>query len=248
MDNQEPIESILPPEPKITWVDRVQAVFEIVLVSGALSSILAVLPFAFRPGASEKLLTDVPLMVRYVLLEAFLTILFLVLILKAHREKLGDLGFFPHRWTSEAAIGVAVVPVLFLTNVVVSFIFQHFFQRYFLERNPLTDLIRTPRDLALFVGMALIAGGIKEELQRAFILRRFQACLGGAWLGLILWSVLFGFGHYVQGAQGIVAASIFGLVFGILYLARGNLIAPMVAHGLYDTLALLGYWFFVPHK
>jgi membrane protease YdiL (CAAX protease family) len=38
-------------------------------------------------------------------------------------------------------------------------------------------------------------------------------------------------------------ATLFGLVFGLLYLMRGSLVAPMVAHGAYDTAALLLYWF-----
>jgi hypothetical protein len=248
MDNPEPIETVLPPEPKITRIDRVQAVFEVLLISGMLSSVLASLPFAFYSGMPASFLAELRIMVRYILLETLLAILFLVLVLKAHRQKLRDLGFFSRQWLREAAIGLSVIPVLFITNILLSLLFQHFFPRYFLERNPLADLIRTPEDLALFIGTVLIAGGIKEELQRAFILRRFQVYLGGAWLGLLLWSVLFGLGHSAQGVQGMVAAAIFGLIFGILYLARRNLIAPMVAHGIYDMLALLGYWFFAPHK
>jgi membrane protease YdiL (CAAX protease family) len=97
--------------------------------------------------------------------------------------------------------------------------------------------------LVLLIISVLIAGGIKEELQRAFILIRFRDHLGGARLGLVLWSIAFGAGHYVQGFQGMVIAGLFGLVFGTIYLLRGNLIAPMVSHGLYDMVALLGYWF-----
>ena len=90
---------------------------------------------------------------------------------------------------------------------------------------------------------ALFAGGVKEELQRAFVLVRFRDYLGGAKLGLVIWSVAFGAGHYLQGVQNAVAAGLFGLLFGAVYLARGSLVAPMVAHGAYDSLALLAYWF-----
>jgi membrane protease YdiL (CAAX protease family) len=61
-------------------------------------------------------------------------------------------------------------------------------------------------------------------------------------LGLIVWSLAFGAGHYVQGVH-ITIATIYGFVFGILYLLRGSLIAPIVAHAAYDTMALLIYWF-----
>jgi membrane protease YdiL (CAAX protease family) len=89
----------------------------------------------------------------------------------------------------------------------------------------------------------LIAGGIKEELQRAFILTRFREHLGGAGLGLLLWSIGFGAGHYVQGIQGVVIATIYGLIFGIVYILSRSLIAPIIAHSAYDTVVLLAYWF-----
>jgi membrane protease YdiL (CAAX protease family) len=113
-----------------------------------------------------------------------------------------------------------------------------------MEHNPLTEIIHSPQQLALFIFSALIAGGIKEEVQRAFILNKFGRYLGGAGVGLVLWSVAFGAAHYVQGIQGIFIAIVYGFLFGVLYLISGSLIAPMVAHGAYDTLALLGYWLF----
>lgn len=237
-----------PPVPAITWVDRVQAAFEVLLIAGLLSSLLAALPFSFDPSLRSRLLTDVRVTISFILIEALLTMGFLFLVLRAHRQKPRDLGLSSSRWRADIALGVSIVPLLLILNLVVSVVFKVFFSRYFLERNPLTDLIRTPQDLVLFIFAALLAGGIKEELQRAFILRRFERYLGGAWVGLIFWSVFFGLGHYVQGVQGTVAATLFGLIFGLLYLARGSLIAPMVAHGVYDTLALLGYWFFSTHN
>jgi uncharacterized protein len=236
-----------PPEsqtPQISWVYRAQALFEVILLGGAVSSLFAGLPFARTPGGREILLSNINFLSAYVLLEASITFVLLFLVMRAHGETLRWLGWQWRRLRTEVALGLALVPLLFALNFVVSIIFQAFFRQFFLERNPLTELIHGPRDLALFIVVALIAGGVKEEVQRAFIVRRFQVYLGGASLGLIIWSVAFGIGHYVQGAQGMVAAGMFGLIFGIAYVARGSLIAPMVAHGVYDTVTLLGYWFF----
>ena len=97
----------------------------------------------------------------------------------------------------------------------------------------------------MFIIAGIVAGGIKEELQRAFILRRFSHHLGGAGIGLVTWSLVFGAGHYSQGVQGMCAASILGFIFGILYLIRGNLILPITAHAVYNTLTLLIYWFVI---
>jgi len=42
-------------------------------------------------------------------------------------------------------------------------------------------------------------------------------------------------------------AAILGFIFGGLYLARKSLIPPITAHAVYNTLALLIYWFVI-HK
>jgi len=236
------------PPPGKSWVERAQALFEVLLLAGLVSSMAASIPFVWAEGTRASLLANARVVSGYLLLEAAVILGLLFLILWIHRESLRDFGLPWGQWRREVLVGLLVVPLLFGLNALVGVLFRIYFPKAFLEINPLTELIRTPRDLVLFMATALVAGGIKEELQRAFILRRFQAYLGGAHVGLIVWSAAFGLGHYVQGAQGIIAAGLYGFIFGILYLSRGSLIAPMVAHGAYDVLALLGYWFFARHS
>ncbi len=232
------------PEPqKRVWLDRLQALFEVLLMSGFFSSMVASVPLAIHKGSAQALLKSAGTVTTFVLLEAGVTFLLLALILKAHGETLADLGLGLEGWKRQAILGMALVPCLFLLNGLVGGFFRLYLPKYFTERNPLLEVIHTPADLMMFVVSVLIAGGIKEELQRAFILTRFRQHLGGAWLGLVLWSVVFAAGHYIQGAQGVAIAGLFGLVFGAVYLLSASLIAPMTSHGLYDTVALLGFWF-----
>jgi membrane protease YdiL (CAAX protease family) len=227
------------------WIDRLLAFFEVLMLSGIISSVLASLIFAglYRKN-TDLIAANAKILVSFILLESALTFLFLFVILKAHRETISGLGLRWIHWKSNFFIGLAVAPCLLLINAFIALIFRNFLPNYYLEKNPLTEGIQTPFQLGLFILAALIAGGIKEELQRAFIIRRFRRYLGGAGLGLLLWSFAFGAGHYVQGVQGIVTATIYGLIFGLLYLIRGSLIGPIVAHGTYDTLALLLFWVF----
>ncbi len=225
------------------WLDRLQAFLEVLLLSGLVSGFFAILPFSLRAKGSLALTRDVPTVVLYLLLESWITLVMLFAILKAHGETLRDLGWRTAQWAGDVSCGVALVPLLFLLSGGVNLAFRLWLPRFFTERNPLTEIIRTPHDLALFLVAAFIAGGIKEELQRAFMLIRFREHLGGSSVGLLVWSVAFGAGHYVQGPQGMVAATLFGFLFGLIYLIRGSLIAPIVAHSLYDASALLGYWF-----
>jgi membrane protease YdiL (CAAX protease family) len=226
-------------------IHRFVALFEVLLVSGLLSSFLAALVISVFHGRNVQVETlQANTVCVYLLMEAGFTFFLLAFVMRAHRETVESLGLRWRRWKSNVFLGFALVPLLFIINALIEAAFRHYLPKYYIERNPLTELIHTPQQLALFIFSALIAGGIKEEVQRAFILNRFSRYLGGAALGLVLWSLAFGFGHYLQGVQGIFVAALYGFVFGVVYLRSGSLIAPMVAHGAYDTVALLAYWFY----
>jgi membrane protease YdiL (CAAX protease family) len=224
-------------------IEKALAVVEVLLVSGIVSESLAFLPISLLFGKNVESLThDVKTLSAFLLLESTITFLLLAYILKIHGERIRDMGLRWDRWKSHLFVGLALVPILFLINEIVGRIFSIYLPEYYMEQNPLTAIIHTPWQLALFIFTVLIAGGIKEELQRAFILRTFSRCLGGPVVGLVLWSLAFGIFHYVQGVQGVTVTAIIGLAFGILYLLRGSLIGPIAAHGTYDALVLLLYW------
>ncbi len=225
-------------------LDRLQAVIEVLLLSGLVSGFFAAIPFSIRmKGDTSGILTDARLVAATLMLEAAISFILLWLILRVHRESLRSLGLHFRRWRADLIVGVGLVPMLFLANILVTLAFRHLLPKYYLDHNPLTEIIRSPLDLGLFITSALVAGGIKEELQRGFILTRFRQHLGGSGAGLVIWSLAFGAQHYVQGVQGVVAATLFGFIFGAVYLARSSLLAPIITHGVYDTAALLGYWF-----
>jgi membrane protease YdiL (CAAX protease family) len=228
----------------ITWRCRLRALLEVLLLSGIFSGFLADFSLSFIwNGDTESLLKDTGMLSFSLILEAGFTFLLLIFLLRIRGEKVRSIGLHGNRWKSNLGLGLGTVPFLFAVNFAVAWFFQTFLPRYYLEGNPLTENIRTVQELGLFIIAAIIAGGIREELQRAFILNRFERYLGGAGPGLALWSVAFGLGHYIQGPQAIVAAGIFSIIFGLLYLGRKSLIAPIAAHSVYNTLALIGYWY-----
>lgn len=93
----------------------------------------------------------------------------------------------------------------------------------------------------LFVLVCLTAGIAEEWIYRGFVLH----FLGATWPGLNGWIVvlaaalLFGLAHVYQGWLGIVATSVLGLFFCVLYLGTGNLLLPMIVHALIDLRILL---------
>lgn len=96
-------------------------------------------------------------------------------------------------------------------------------------------------DLAL---VALAAGVGEELLFRGLIQHGLAQWLGepwGIWMALAVASVFFGLAHMLSATYAVLAALI-GAYLGLLLIWTGNLLAPALAHGLYDFVAL---WYMV---
>jgi len=64
------------------------------------------------------------------------------------------------------------------------------------------------------------------------------------WIGVVLVSILFGYGHYYKGPSGIVDSGMAGLVLGAAYLLSGrNLWVCILAHGFIDTVGVVALFF-----
>jgi membrane protease YdiL (CAAX protease family) len=105
--------------------------------------------------------------------------------------------------------------------------------------NPLEQLAGTPGEAAMFALVAIFAGGVREELQRAFLLRRFERHLGGAFVGVVVLSLAFGLGHIVQGWDAAITTGSLGAFWAVLYLKRRSAVAPIVSHAGFNTAEIL---------
>ncbi len=89
--------------------------------------------------------------------------------------------------------------------------------------------------------IAALAGVGEEMLFRGVVQAAVAREIGGphgVWFGLLIASMLFGLLHSVTPTYALLAGLI-SLYLGGLWLACGNLLAPMTAHGLYDFLGLV---------
>jgi uncharacterized protein len=96
--------------------------------------------------------------------------------------------------------------------------------------------MRTPLQASVFVVVVVLAGGVREELQRAFILHRFEQRLGGVRVGLMLFTLMFGALHVGQGVDVAVAVGCLGLWWGVLYIRHRSSVIPMVNHAGFNAL------------
>jgi membrane protease YdiL (CAAX protease family) len=136
---------------------------------------------------------------------------------------------------------VSVVPVLLMAAAVMLTAQYVAPWLHNVAQNPLAGLLESPRDRWLFGIVALVAGGVREEVQRAFLLTRFEQHLGGARLGLVVTSVAFGLGHLMQGFDAALATGTLGFIWGAMYLWRRSSIAPIVSHAGFNGLEIARY-------
>ena len=239
-----PLPPPLPPPGSKRILERLATVFEIILVA-FLGSIVAQVALA---GLGLSPMADAVQLAAFMWTEAVLTLVILTVLLRMRGEGWKNLGWTSERLHVDSRIALLVLPGLFVVTFLVGALFHTFWPQYVSEKNDLLELIKTRQDLMLFLISSVFVGGFKEEIQRVFILKRFERDLGGIWVGLLAWTPLFGALHYVQGADKAVGAGVLGLVFGLLYVWRRRLTSPIVAHALYDITTLLLFWSFLRHR
>jgi uncharacterized protein len=89
-------------------------------------------------------------------------------------------------------------------------------------------------DLAL----VSLAAGVGEEMLFRGVIQRVLVELLGPWPGWGAASVVFGLLHPITPGYSVIAA-IMGAYLGGVWWASGNLLTVMVAHALYDFVALV---------
>ncbi len=175
------------------------------------------------------------------LADTVLLIGLMVALTRAHGERPGELWLGRRPLLREAARGVLLVPIVFLLVVVLLNGLRMLAPwLHSVPENPLEQLAKGgAMDAALFALVAIFAGGVREELQRAFLLRRFEQHLGGAAVGVLVLSAAFGLGHWVQGLDAVITTGVLGAFWAIVYLRRRSSVAPVVSHAGFNSMEIL---------
>ena len=162
-------------------------------------------------------------------------------------RRLRDLGLTTVNWRTDVVIGAAIGVVWPLLE--------------FLVLIPATggaarsDVVASraligdsPWGLLGVIIVGWTAAGFGEELfNRGHIIYTLRNLLGNKrWaivVAVIISTLYFGINHRYQGWVGMLDTGAFGLIMALLYVWRGRLTAPMIAHGLNDMLLFIGLYF-----
>ena len=221
---------------------RLLAVLEVLLCSSLpsqflIAGILGTLGLAPRTSHDQLSLTFV---VALSLTDTAVLIFLMVVLARAH----GDSPWLLWRGTRplkrEVVLGLMLVPAaVLMVGTLITSIRMLAPWLHNVPDNPLETLATDPGGAALFGIVAIVAGGIREELQRAFLLQRFERHLGGAMVGVVVLSIAFGLGHALQGWDAAIATGLLGAFWAVLYLRRRSSIAPIVSHAGFNSIEVL---------
>ena len=225
-------------------VNRTVALIEVLLCSDyptqlAIGSTLAALGFNayLAPGR-----LNVTYVVILSLADSVALIGLVLLFLYTHGENPRDVLIGRRRVVHEVALGIPLIVAALGIGITVLLAVQRFAPSlHTVDQNPLQELMRSPRDAMLFALVLIVAGGIREEVQRAFLIHRFDVWLGGGVTGIVVTSVAFGAGHLLQGVDAMLATGLLGAFWGAVYLRRRSCVAPIVSHSGFDLLQIVQY-------
>ena len=154
-----------------------------------------------------------------------------------------DVGLsLPAGWPRLAAIGLAWGLGMWLLEFFVTMPALQRVLGYWPDLTSFDDIVGNAVLLAVYLVLNWILAAFGEEtVWRGYALPRAAEFLGSgtrAWvLALVLVNVAFGLAHLYQGPSGVIQATVGGVLLGVLYLLTGrNLVAPIVAHGLGNSI------------
>jgi membrane protease YdiL (CAAX protease family) len=221
-----------------TMSERFGALVEVLICSGYPTQIAigtAFAAFGLRPKG--------PMDIGYVfvvsLVDAVVLIALIFAFLHNHGQSPREVFLGKRRPIAEVLTGVPMMFMAFgLAVVVLAAILVFAPSLHNVQQNPLQGLVRRPSDAVLFGVVVVVAGGVREEIQRAFLLNRFERWLGGGTVGVVIASTAFGAGHLLQGKDAAIATGILGAFWATVYLQRRSVIAPIVSHSGFNLMQL----------
>ena len=236
-----PVETGNAPGPVVAPLDRLTAAAEVFVCSGvptqlAIQGVLAGAGWALNPGQPE-----LSVFLTLIVADTVLVIALMVLLLRAHGERARALWLGSRSVLREGLVGLALVPpVFFIVVVLLNVIRLAAPWLHNVPVNPFEALADTsPVNAAVFAVAAVLGGGVKEELQRAFLLHRFEQYLGGPVIGVVVLSIAFGLGHWNQGWDAVITTAVLGAFWAVVYLRRRSSVAPIVSHAGFNALEII---------
>ncbi len=93
--------------------------------------------------------------------------------------------------------------------------------------------------LLLGVVLVVVVALAEETIFRGYLLLRLHAITGNLAFAVLLSTAIFALGHGYEGSGGVITVGFIGLMYTLIYVWRGSLVAPITMHFLQDFLGIV---------
>lgn len=99
----------------------------------------------------------------------------------------------------------------------------------------------------ILVVAAFANGFVEEVVMIGYLLTRWQQAGWRVWTTILVSALIRGSYHLYQGWGGFVGNTLMGIAFGLFFMRTRRLWPLVLAHGLLDVFAFVGYSLLAPH-
>jgi membrane protease YdiL (CAAX protease family) len=229
---------LIPVLPLPSWVAMAQAFLACGIPTQLIVAVVLVFYVGVRPFDSDGI--SLEFFATLSLIDTALVALMIRVFLYLSGEETRDVFIGTRPVKGEILRGLLLLPVVFVAVTAIVLGLRALFPGlHTVQENPYMSFMRSPLESAIFMVVVVLAGGIREEVQRAFILHRFEQRLGGIYVGLVLFSLAFGAFHINEGLDASIAVGLLGLLWGLIYIKRRSAVMGMVNHASFDVAQIL---------
>lgn len=154
-------------------------------------------------------------------------------------EPLEWIGWNVRHGARDFALGIGLFPLMFLGAALAAWLFLKMGLSG--PQSPLKSVlsVRSWSQVHLALLLVAVVAVTEETIFRGYLLLRFRAVMGSTPIAVALATLVFTMGHGYEGTAGLATVALLGLVFAVVYLSTGSLVAPMVLHFLQDFVGVI---------
>ncbi len=190
--------------------------------------------FLIRQGSLDFVFTAFSVILRDLALACLI-----LFFLWRNQETLAQLGLnFKNGWR-DVALGVGLfIPMFFGAAILDQFLQNLGFSA---PATPMPAFLaaKGEGEIILAALLVIVVALAEETIFRGYLLLRFQGLRLSSFQAALLSAFIFSLGHGYEGSSGVLTVGAMGLVFALVYLWRGSLVAPVVMHFLQDFISIV---------
>lgn len=137
-------------------------------------------------------------------------------------------------------LGLAVFVVV---NIILSSLTDALLPKTVDQGIDMTIYMKGLLNFLLWMPMVIFASFV-EEIQRVYVMQRFEKWFGksGLLIAIAMTTICFGIGHLYQGLGSAIGTGVGGLCYALVYLRKRSLMEACLCHALFDVVSVcIGY-------